>query len=57
MSWIDILGYSAALAVLAAFCMSSIVASFGATLDGLMSAMAPNNQNRVEQKYGIQVGC
>jgi len=25
MSWIDILGYSAALAVLAAFCMSSIV--------------------------------
>src|ERR1700737_1180372 len=26
MSWIDILGYSAALAVLAAFCMSSIVA-------------------------------
>jgi hypothetical protein len=25
MSWIDIVGYSAALAVLAAFCMSSIV--------------------------------
>ena len=25
MSWIDIIGYSAALAVLAAFCMSSIV--------------------------------
>jgi hypothetical protein len=25
MSWVDIVGYSAALAVLAAFCMSSIV--------------------------------